>query len=110
MSTAEIDEKFGRLHAMVEDRILELLDVLEEIDRMWAEARGVELETWAPPDIQGRWLLKKLMTRERGREGGGLPEASKTLWVVKAPRQEMPENIKPLWRHDGGAGDDSLDK
>jgi len=47
---AEIDEFYGRLHVEVEDTILDLMELLEEIDRAWARIRGLKAGSLERPN------------------------------------------------------------
>ena len=81
------------------NEVLNLLDLLEVVDRVLAERYGVGIEQWAPPDIKALWLARKL-------NGGVLRDEDlsnhRALWVVKVPRRPLPGHVRPVWNVDGG--------
>jgi len=60
----DIDEEFGKLHSKLEDLILDLMDVLDEVDKLWLKARGKSSDSVT---YKRDWeALRKL---RRGRDG-----------------------------------------
>ena len=65
-----LDEVYGRLHSVIEDAILDLMLLLEKVDRAWAEASGVGGEALKRPDWNELLELRRQL-KAAGRGGGG---------------------------------------
>ena len=66
MNEKAIDEEFGKLHSKLEDLILDLMDVLDEVDKLWLKGRGK-----SPDSITYKRDWEALRKLKRERDGRG---------------------------------------